>query len=222
MEAFVVFASVSVLLGILIFLYIVPLSLWFTAYAADVPVTLTQLIVMRIRKVPPGVIIQYLIKAKNAGLQLRANDLEVHYLSGGNVPALVKGMIAAHRAGIPLDYKLAVAMDLSGNDVSEMVEKAIRPKQVHAPIIRAGTKDGSDVTARAVVMLRANPAWWIGGAGEDILLTEINKHLATAIGALSLQEVLNGADYLSGAVRAKQPDARSAYEIFSLKINITG
>src|SRR6185436_13846052 len=119
---FIVLISVAVFVGIFIFLYFIPLGLWFTAWASGVRVSLIQLIVMRIRKVPPSLIVQQLITATKAGLTITANDLETHFLAGGNVTAVVNAIISADKANLPLNFKLATAINLAGREVLEAVQ----------------------------------------------------------------------------------------------------
>lgn len=216
---FIVLISVAVFVGIFIFLYFIPLGLWFTAWASGVRVSLIQLIVMRIRKVPPSLIVQQLITATKAGLTITANDLETHYLAGGNVTSVVNAIISADKANLPLNFKLATAIDLAGRDVLEAVQMSVNPKVIDTPPVTAVAKDGIQLIAKARVTVRANIGRLVGGAGEETILARVGEGIVTSIGsALSHKQVLENPDSISKVVLAKGLDSGTAFEILSIDI----
>ncbi|HXH17860.1 MAG TPA: flotillin-like protein FloA, partial [Chitinophagales bacterium] len=216
---FIVLISVAVFVGIFVFLYFIPLGLWFTAWASGVRVSLIQLIVMRIRKVPPSLIVQQLITATKAGLTITANDLETHYLAGGNVTSVVNAIISADKANLPLNFKLATAIDLAGRDVLEAVQMSVNPKVIDTPPVTAVAKDGIQLIAKARVTVRANIGRLVGGAGEETILARVGEGIVTSIGsALSHKQVLENPDSISKVVLAKGLDSGTAFEILSIDI----
>ncbi len=216
---FLVLISVAVFVGIFIFLYFIPLGLWFTAWASGVRVSLIQLIVMRIRKVPPSLIVQQLITATKAGLTITANDLETHYLAGGNITTVVNAIISADKANLPLNYKLATAIDLAGRDVLEAVQMSVNPKVIDTPPVTAVAKDGIQLVAKARITVRANIGRLVGGAGEETILARVGEGIVTSIGsALSHKQVLENPDSISKVVLAKGLDSGTAFEILSIDI----
>lgn len=216
---FLVLISVAVFVGIFIFLYFIPLGLWFTAWASGVRVSLIQLIVMRIRKVPPSLIVQQLITATKAGLTITANDLETHYLAGGNVTSVVNAIISADKANLPLNFKLATAIDLAGRDVLEAVQMSVNPKVIDTPPVTAVAKDGIQLVAKARVTVRANIGRLVGGAGEETILARVGEGIVTSIGsAMSHKLVLENPDSISKVVLAKGLDSGTAFEILSIDI----
>lgn len=217
--AFIVILSVAVFVGIFIFLYFIPLGLWFTAWASNVRVSLIQLIVMRIRKVPPSLIVQQLITATKAGLTITANDLETHYLASGNVTSVVNAIISADKANLPLNFKLATAIDLAGRDVLEAVQMSVNPKVIDTPPVTAVAKDGIQLVAKARVTVRANIGRLVGGAGEETILARVGEGIVTSIGsAASHKLVLENPDSISKVVLAKGLDSGTAFEILSIDI----
>lgn len=216
---FLVLISVAVFVGIFIFLYFIPLGLWFTAWASGVRVSLIQLIVMRIRKVPPSLIVQQLITATKAGLTITANDLETHYLAGGNITTVVNAIISADKANLPLNYKLATAIDLAGRDVLEAVQMSVNPKVIDTPPVTAVAKDGIQLVAKARITVRANIGRLVGGAGEETILARVGEGIVTSIGsAISHKQVLENPDSISKVVLAKGLDSGTAFEILSIDI----
>ncbi|HNR75219.1 MAG TPA: flotillin-like FloA family protein, partial [Cyclobacteriaceae bacterium] len=161
---FIVFICI---VGFFMFLYFVPVGLWITAIFAGVKVTIGSLIGMRIRKVPPGVIVNSLITANKAGLKVTTNELETHYLAGGNVPNVIRALISAEKANINLDFKQATAIDLAGRDVFEAVQISVNPKVITTPKVAAVAADGIQLIAVARVTVRASIQQLVGGAGED-------------------------------------------------------
>ena len=191
-------------IGFLIFIYFVPMNLWITAVVSGVKVSLIQLIVMRIRKVPPSTIVNALITSTKAGLNLTANDLETHYLAGGNVPNVIKALISADKANIALAFKQAAAIDLAGRDVFEAVQISVNPQVINTPNVAAVAQDGIQLVAKARVTLRANIAQLVGGAGEETILARVGEGIVSSIGSsLSHKEVLENPDKISKMVLQK-------------------
>ena len=202
-----------------IFLYFVPVGLWVTAQVSGVRVGIVQLIIMRIRKVPPSLIVNALINANKAGLRVTANDLETHYMAGGNVNNVVKALISADKANIPLDFNMAAAIDLAGRDVADAVQLSVNPRVINTPPVAAVAKDGIQLIAKARVTVRANIAQLVGGAGEDTILARVGEGIVTTIGsATSHKAVLENPDMISKTVLAKGLDAGTAFEILSIDI----
>lgn len=217
--AFIIILSVAVFVGIFIFLYFIPLGLWFTAWASGVRVSLIQLIVMRIRKVPPSLIVQNLITATKAGLTISSNDLETHYLAGGNVSAVVNAIISADKANLPLDFKLATAINLAGREVLEAVQMSVNPKVIDTPPVSAVAKNGIQLVVKARVTVRTNIKQLVGGAGEETILARIGEGIVTTVGSThDHSTVLENPDQISKTVLAKGLDAGTAFEILSIDI----
>lgn len=215
--AFIIIAAVIIFLAI--FFSFIPLRLWISALASGVKVRITQLIGMRIRKVIPARIVNPMIKATKAGLQLPIDKLEAHYLAGGNVDRVVNALIAAQRAGIPLDFERACAIDLAGRDVLNAVQMSVNPKVIETPVIAAIAKDGIELRAKARVTVRANIDRLVGGAGEETIIARIGEGIVTTVGsAQSHKEVLENPDSISKTVLNKGLDAGTAFEILSIDI----
>jgi uncharacterized protein YqfA (UPF0365 family) len=202
----------------LIFSYI-PLGLWISAWAAGVRLRIASLIGMRLRRVPPGVIINSLIKATKAGIGLNADRMEAHYLAGGNVDRVVNALIAAQRAAIALEFERATAIDLAGRDVLQAVQMSVNPKVIETPIVAAVAKDGIELKAKARVTVRANIERLVGGAGEETVIARVGEGIVTTIGSsVSHKEVLENPDSISRNVLSKGLDAGTAFEILSIDI----
>jgi uncharacterized protein YqfA (UPF0365 family) len=215
--AFLIFILVIIFFSI--FFSFVPLGLWISALAAGVSIKIFDLIGMRLRRVPPSIIITSLIKAHKAGLNLTLDKLEAHYLAGGNVDRVVNALIAAQRAGIPLSFEKAAAIDLAGRDVLEAVQMSVNPKVIETPIVAAVAKDGIELKAKARVTVRANIERLVGGAGEATVIARVGEGIVTTIGsAESYKEVLENPDSISRTVLAKGLDAGTAFEIVSIDI----
>jgi uncharacterized protein YqfA (UPF0365 family) len=197
----------------------IPVGLWIQAYASGVRVKLLTLVGMRFRKVNPRQIIDPLITATKAGLELQINGLEAHYLSGGNVPRVVNALISADKAGIPLTFQRAAAIDLAGRDVFEAVQVSVNPKVITTPKVAAMAKDGIQLLALARVTVRANVERLVGGAGEETILARVGEGIVSTIGsAVSHKAVLENPDMISKTVLAKGLDAGTAFEILSIDI----
>jgi uncharacterized protein YqfA (UPF0365 family) len=211
-----------IFLGIIaffLFMYFVPVGLWITAIFAGVRVTIGELIGMRIRKVPPGVIVNSLITATKAGLTVTTRELETHYLAGGDVPNVIRALISAEKANITLGFKQATAINLAGRDVFEAVQISVNPKVITTPKVAAVAADGIQLIAIARVTVRASLSQLVGGAGEDTILARVGEGIVTAIGsAVTHKEVLANPDKISKVVLSKGLDAGTAFEILSIDI----
>lgn len=205
--------------ALLVFMYFVPFPLWITALASGVHVSLLQLVIMRLRKVPPSTIVNTLITAHKAGLQLTRNELEAHYLAGGRVFTVVNALISAQKANIDLDFGAATAIDLAGRDVLEAVQMSVNPKVIDTPPVTAVAKDGIQLIAKARVTVRANIKQLVGGAGEETILARVGEGVVSSIGsATSHKAVLENPDSISKVVLAKGLDSGTAFEILSIDI----
>ncbi|MDX2193466.1 MAG: flotillin-like protein FloA [Gemmatimonadales bacterium] len=213
---------VLVVLGLIalsVFFRFVPIGLWFQAFVSGVRVSFMQLFLMRFRQVSPGAIVNPLINAHKAGLALSADQLESHFLSGGNVSRVVNALISAEKAGIALDFKQATAIDLAGRDVFEAVQVSVNPKVITTPKVAAMAKDGIQLLAVARVTVRANINRLVGGAGEETILARVGEGIVSTIGsAESHKKVLEQPDMISKTVLAKGLDAGTAFEILSIDI----
>lgn len=204
---------------IVIFLYFVPVNLWITAIFSGVKVGLFELVFMRIRKVPPGLIVNQLITAIKAGVDVTTTDLETHYLASGNVPSVIKALVSADKANIELNFKQAAAIDLAGRDVFEAVQFSVNPKVITTPKVAAVAADGIQLMAIARVTVRANITQLVGGAGEDTIIARVGEGIVTSIGsAASHKEVLENPDKISKLVLARGLDAGTAFTILSIDI----
>ncbi|MDX2195229.1 MAG: flotillin-like protein FloA [Cytophagales bacterium] len=202
-----------------VFLYFVPVNLWITAIFSGVRVGLFDLVFMRIRKVPPRVMVESLITATKAGLKITTSDLETHYLAGGHVPSVIKALISAHMANIDLSFQQAAAIDLAGRDVFEAVQISVNPKVINTPNVTAVAQDGIQLIAKARITVRVNIAKLVGGAGEETILARVGEGIVTSIGSSrSHKEVLENPDKISKLVLQKGLDAGTAYEILSIDI----
>ena len=213
---FIVFLAI---IGFFLFMYFVPVGLWITAIFANVRVTIGELIGMRIRKVPPSVIVNSLITATKAGLQLTTRELETHYLAGGNVPNVIRALISADKANISLSFKQATAIDLAGRDVFQAVQISVNPKVINTPKVAAVASDGIQLIAIARVTVRANIQQLVGGAGEETILARVGEGIVSSIGsAASHKEVLENPDKISKLVLSRGLDAGTAFQILSIDI----
>ncbi|HAA21009.1 MAG TPA: hypothetical protein DCR93_23660 [Cytophagales bacterium] len=210
---------VASIIGLFVFLYFVPLNLWITAVFSGVRVGLLELVFMRIRKVPPRIVVESLITATKAGLSVSTSELETHYLAGGNVPSVIKALISADKANINLEFKQATAIDLAGRDVFEAVQISVNPKVITTPKVAAVAADGIQLIAIARVTVRANIQQLVGGAGEDTILARVGEGIVTSIGSANThKEVLENPDKISKLVLQRGLDAGTAFEILSIDI----
>jgi uncharacterized protein YqfA (UPF0365 family) len=197
----------------------VPVNLWITAIFSNVKVGLFDLVFMRVRKVPPRIIVESLITATKAGLKLTSADLETHYLAGGHVPSVIKSLISADKANIPLTFNQAAAIDLAGRDVFEAVQTSVNPQVIDTPNVSAVAQDGIQLVAKARVTVRANIAKLVGGAGKETILARVGEGIVTTIGsAKSHKDVLENPDMISKLVLQKGLDSGTAFEILSIDI----
>nr|WP_272417070.1 flotillin-like protein FloA [Polyangium jinanense] len=208
-----------VLVGLFVVLYLIPVPLWIAAWASGAYVGLSSLIGMRFRRVPPGVIVNGRISAVKAGLDVSTNDLEAHYLAGGNVTRVVNALISADKANIHLPLKRAAAIDLAGRDVLDAVKMSVLPKVIETPRVAAVAKDGIQLIAIARVTVRANLDRLVGGAGEETIIARVGEGMVSTIGsAANHKEVLENPDHISKNILARGLDAGTAFEILSIDI----
>ena len=215
---FFVWAAVAIV-GLIIFLWFFPVTLWFQALISGVRISLIQLVLMRWRGVSPTTIVMAMVTGTKAGLKLYANELEAHYLAKGDVPKVVNALISADKANISLDFKMAAAIDLAGRDVFEAVQMSVNPKVINTPPVTAVAKDGIQLIAKARVTVRANIKQLVGGAGEETVLARVGEGIVSSIGsAESHKLVLENPDSISKVVLNKGLDAGTAFEILSIDI----
>lgn len=214
-----VIVIVAVLAVIILFCAVVPVGMWISAVASGVRISLFSLVGMKIRRVKPAKIVFPMIKATKAGLKIRSNELEAHYLAGGNVDNVVNALIAAERAGMNLNLEQASAIDLAGRNVFEAVKMSVTPKVIETPEISAVAKDGIELLVKARVTVRTNINQLIGGAGEATVLARVGEGIVTTVGsALTHSSVLENPDEISKVVLEKGLDSGTAYEIMSIDI----
>ena len=217
METIILVAIVVVALIILLWFF--PVALWFQAILSGVRVSLLQLVLMRWRGVNPNTIVMALITGTKAGLTLKANELEAHYLAKGNVVKVVNALISADKANIALDFKTAAGIDLAGRDVFEAVQMSVNPKVINTPPVTEVAKNGIQLICKARVTVRANINQLVGGAGEETVLARVGEGIVSSIGsAESHAEVLETPESISKVVLAKGLDAGTAFEILSIDI----
>jgi uncharacterized protein YqfA (UPF0365 family) len=206
-----------IFLGIL--LSFVPVMLWISALAAGVRISIFTLVGMRLRRVTPSRVVNPLIKAHKAGLNVTTNQLESHYLAGGNVDRVVNALIAAHRANIELSFERCAAIDLAGRDVLEAVQMSVNPKVIETPFIAGVAMNGIEVKAKARITVRANIERLVGGAGEETVVARVGEGVVSTIGSSdSHSKVLENPDLISQTVLSKGLDAGTAFEILSIDI----
>src|SRR5690625_2868705 len=208
-----------ILIALVVLFTFVPVTLWISALAAGVKVGLLTLVGMRLRRVVPSRVINPLIKAFKAGLDVSTNQLESHYLAGGNVDRVVNALIAAHRANINLSFERAAAIDLAGRDVLEAVQMSVNPKVIETPYISGIAMNGIEVKALARITVRANIDRLVGGAGEETVIARVGEGVVSTIGSSdSHADVLENPDSISHTVLAKGLDSGTAFEILSIDI----
>lgn len=220
MEIFTIVIIALAFVLFVIFLYYVPFLLWVSAQVSGVRISLVQLFLMRIRKVPPHKIVDCMIEAHKAGLKDVTRDgLEAHYLAGGHIERVVHALVSANKAKIALPFEDATAIDLAGRDVFEAVQMSVNPCVIDTPPVAAVAKDGIQLIAKARVTVRANIAHLVGGAGEDTILARVGEGIVSSIGsAASHKDVLENPDSISKLVLAKGLDAGTAFQILSIDI----
>ena len=214
------FLVVGGIIFLILFFHYVPFFLWLSAKVSGVNISLVQLFLMRIRNVPPYVIVPGLIEAHKAGLSNITRDgLEAHYLAGGHVEKVVHALVSAAKANIDLPFQMATAIDLAGRDVFEAVQMSVNPKVIDTPPVTAVAKDGIQLIAKARVTVRANIRQLVGGAGEDTVLARVGEGIVSSIGSSeSHKSVLENPDSISKLVLRKGLDAGTAFEILSIDI----
>lgn len=206
-------------IAIFFLLYLLPVNLWFTAQLSNVKISLLNLVLMRLRKVSPALVTNAMITSTKAGLKITTNEIETHYLAGGNVNKVIKALISADKANIPLDFKLATAIDLAGRDVFDAVQLSVNPQVINTPPVAAVAKDGIQLIAKARVTVRANINQLVGGAGEETILARVGEGIVTTIGSSKdHKEVLENPDRISKTVLSKGLDSGTAFEILSIDI----
>ena len=220
MEITIVLIGLLIVVAVCIFFYYVPFFLWISAIVSGVRISLVQLFLMRIRKVPARVIVQAMIEAHKAGLsEVNRDDLEAHFLAGGNVEKVVHALVSAAKANIDLGFKMATAIDLAGRDVFQAVQMSVNPKVIDTPPVTAVAKDGIQLIAKARVTVRANIRQLVGGAGEDTVLARVGEGIVSSIGSSeSHKQVLENPDSISKLVLKKGLDSGTAFEILSIDI----
>lgn len=206
-------------IGVAVVFSYIPVGLWISALAAGVKIRIVSLIGMRLRRVVPSRIVNPLIKALKAGLSVTSDQLEAHYLAGGNVDKVIDALIAAERANIPLAFERAAAIDLAGRNVLEAVQMSVNPKVIETPLISAVAKDGIEVKVIARVTVRANIDRLVGGAGEETIIARVGEGVVTTVGsAANHKAVLENPDLISTTVLGKGLDSGTAFEILSIDI----
>ncbi|MBR5762048.1 MAG: flotillin-like protein FloA [Lachnospiraceae bacterium] len=211
--------SAIIIVLLLVFFTVIPVGVWITAIASGVKINIFSLVGMKLRRVRPAKIVRPMIKATKAGLKVKGNQLEAHYLAGGDVDNVINALIAAERAGIDLSFEQASAIDLAGRNVFEAVKMSVTPKVIETPQISAVAKDGIELLVKARVTVRTNIERLIGGAGEQTVLARVGEGIVTTVGsAQTHSSVLENPDDISKVVLEKGLDSGTAYEIISIDI----
>ena len=218
MTTTIIIAALIILL-LVVFFTIIPVGMWISAVASGVKISIFTLVGMKLRRVKPAKIVDPMIKATKAGLDVKTNQLEAHYLAGGNVDSVVNALIAAERASMDLSFEQASAIDLAGRDVFEAVTMSVTPKVIETPQIAAVAKDGIELLVKARVTVRTNIDHLIGGAGEATVLARVGEGIVTTVGsAQTHSSVLENPDDISKVVLEKGLDSGTAYDIMSIDI----
>jgi uncharacterized protein YqfA (UPF0365 family) len=220
MDIMFILIIIAGIIGLALFYFIFSyIALWLQALVSGAKVGLLNIIFMRLRKVPPKLVVESKIMAVKAGIEIPTDSLESHFLAGGNVSRVVQALIAADKANIELTFNRAVAIDLAGRDVLEAVRMSVNPKIIETPLVTAMAKDGIQLRALSRVTVRANIDRLVGGAGEDTILARVGEGIVTTIGSANThKEVLENPDSISKTVLKKGLDAGTAYEILSIDI----
>ncbi len=217
--ASILLLALGIFVFLIIFLYMIPVRLWLAAMFSGAPVSFSTLIGMRIRRVPPKVVVEPRISAIKAGIDVDVAALEAHFLAGGNVYRVINALISADKAGISLPFQRAAAIDLAGRDVLEAVRMSVNPKVITTPMVSAVAKDGIQLKAISRVTVRANLDRLVGGAGEETIIARVGEGIVTSIGSSETYErVLENPDSISKTVLAKGLDSGTAFEILSIDI----
>ena len=213
--------TILLVLAIIVMFFFVAssLSLWIQAMVSGAKVGLFTIVFMRFRKVPPKLIVKAKVMAVKAGLAISTDDLESHFLAGGDVARVIQALIAADKANIELKFNRAAAIDLAGRNVLEAVQMSVNPKVIETPLVAAMAKDGIQLKAVSRVTVRANIDRLVGGAGEETILARVGEGIVTTIGSADTHKmVLENPDMISKRVLEKGLDAGTAYEILSIDI----
>jgi uncharacterized protein YqfA (UPF0365 family) len=215
----IVFIVIGIVALIFLFAILRIFRLWLSAQLSGVRVSLLQLIIMPWRRVNPATIVENMVTANKAGLSVSRDQLEAHFLAGGNVKRVIAALVSADKANIPLDFKATTAIDLAGRDVLEAVQMSVNPKVIESPPVTAVAKDGIQLIAKARVTVRANIQKLVGGAGEETILARVGEGIVTTIGsAENHKAVLENPDTISKVVLTKGLDSGTAFEILSIDI----
>ncbi|MBN1865348.1 MAG: flotillin-like protein FloA [Victivallales bacterium] len=218
-QLIVVVAVVGIVFLGIVFSAVIPVQIWISAIFSGVKISFFSLIGMRLRRVPPQIVLLAMIQSKKAGLEIQSDAIEAHYLAGGNVYRVVNALIAADKANIPLTFQRATAIDLAGRDVLDAVKMSVIPKVIETPMVTAIAKDGIQVKAIARVTVRTNIDRLVGGAGQETILARVGEGIVTTIGsAQTHKSVLENPDSISKVVLGKGLDSGTAYEILSIDI----
>ncbi len=214
---FIIMGLIFVL--VVVFFTMVPVGLWITARFSGLRISMASLVAMRFRRLSPSKIVNAMIKSHQAGIHIETNDLESHYLAGGNINQVVDALIAAERANIDLSFEQAAAIDLAGRNVFEAVQVSVTPKVINTPTIAAVAKNGIEVKVIAKVTVRANIERLVGGAGEETIIARVGEGIVTTVGSSETHaEVLENPDNISQTVLNKGLDSGTAFEILSIDI----
>jgi uncharacterized protein YqfA (UPF0365 family) len=206
-------------IAVAIFFYLVPIRLWIAAWSSGAYVGLSNLVGMRLRRVPPSTVVNARISAVKAGLAISIDDLEAHFLAGGNVDRVVNALISADKANIVMPFKRAAAIDLAGRDVLEAVKMSVIPKVIETARVAAVAQDGIQLISVARVTVRTNLDRLVGGAGEETVIARVGEGMVSTIGsAQSHKAVLENPDHISKNILARGLDAGTAFEILSIDI----
>ena len=215
-----------ILLLVIVAIFLAFFKLWIRAKLAGASVSIASLVGMRLRNVTPTVIVDSRVMAVKAGLRITTDELETHYLAGGNVVRVVQALIAANKANIDLTFQQATAIDLAGRDILDAVQTSVNPKVIDCPNPRTGQStvaavamDGIQIKARARVTVRTNIKSLVGGATEETIIARVGEGIVTTIGsAQSHKKVLENPDMISRTVLQRGLDAGTAFEILSIDI----
>lgn len=219
MGPFVVFIAIFAFIALLIFLFYFPIGLWVRALAAGVRVGIFSLFRMRLIRIPPSIIVDALVTARKAGIDVTVDQLQSHYLSGGHIDKVILALIAAERAQIPLSWQRACAVDLAGRDPQEAIQTSVNPKVIETPIFQGVAKDGIQLNVKARITVRTNIDQYVGGAGEATVIARVGEGVVAAIGgSADYKAVLETPDHISKTVLSKGLDAGTAFEIVSIDI----
>lgn len=210
---------IVLIIAFFMFLYYFPVGMWVRTIAAGVPLGIISLVRMRLIGIPPSLIVSNYVRARKAGLNLTVDQMQSHYLAGGNVDKVTLAMIAAQRAEIPLEWQRAAAIDLAGRDVLEALQTSVNPKVIETPIFQGVAQNGIQLNVKARITVRSNLDRYVGGAGEPTIVARVGEGVVSAVGAaIDHKEVLEYPDRISKAVLAKGLDAGTAFEIVSIDI----